>query len=192
MDRRGAASIEGVRHAIVLIVLAGCWHSTRTPVAPTPAPSAPIVAEQPTCTTFDKANQACRTRCPQVDPGDWPACIALVAQLVDKGYLCTGAHPRTCVSPPAPVPTCPAGGCTPIKGRVIGIRVVTSYLEVTIGVGSNQGVTTAWTGQLVDASNRVVPNMTVTLVRVDPNVTRGTINGTPGQIQSMPFVLLSP
>lgn len=119
--------------------------------------------------------------------------MELVARLTAKGYTCTGTTPRSCRAPAPTAVHCPPTGCQPVVGRVIGLSISGSHVDITIGVGSNQGVTPAWKATLVDGPNGMpVANGAITIVRIDANVTRGTIGLTPATIKNTPYVRLEP
>lgn len=163
---------------LLLVLLVGC--------ASKPAP--PV--HRATCDPFAEGNPACSQACPIDAPNDWPACAALTAELPSRGYVCKNLHPRTCRLEPRP---CPPGGCKSIETRILAVRVVGNHLELTIGAGEDQGVTTEWRAQLLrERGGKPIVGGQVLLTSVAARHSIGTTSLTFDQIPRTLHVRLDP
>ena len=99
-------------------------------------------------------------------------------------------EPPPAVPPPSsPLPACTPAGC---DARIIGISIVNSSVEVTIGVGANHGVTPAWTATLLDPNNQPIPQAVLTITRVDATRTKVMTTFPVSHLQASPRVRLAP
>lgn len=182
------------------MLLAACWTSTAPVAQPEPyviPPRVPDPVNPPVaCATFSEADPACASTCPREAPDDWTGCSTLAASLQTQGFVCSNLHPRTCQAPLRLPIACPPGGCVAVNARVIKTVVIGSKVEITLAVGQNAGVTTAWKATVValdpNGGQTPVPNGAVTLVRVDRGIAVGMIDLTVDEIRRAPYVRLEP
>jgi hypothetical protein len=152
-----------------------------------PPPELPAVPAGPACEPFDEWNPACRNdprmctlghadcKCPTPPDANNPACWATMPcpSPPDRRVRACRSQLPPCPDPPDDDnPNCPAGT---VIGRVIAV----DGRLVTIGVGTAQGVTAAWSATLLardspdllpDGDVRIVRIARVVTIRANPRV----------------------
>lgn len=190
--------------------------SPATPTTPAPAfdvtalaipdppdlPAVPVVNE---CETFDLRNPACRSdprmcleghaycKCPDPPDANNPGCWAVMPcpSVPDRRILACRPKWPECPDPDRPDASNPQ--CPPkvIDARVTLFRTYDGQGVVTIGVGSNNGITKHWKATLLRAdSNDALPNGEITIVRVDLRETVGKVRLSREVVRDNPRVRL--
>jgi hypothetical protein len=124
----------------------------------------------------------------------------LMAQLIPPAELVTEVQqaqwewqqrpPRCCTNPPPPRP--PTGNPPPpMRARVLRTDVQGDRTIVTVGRGSQDGVGKTWTANLVDGNDKLIPNGTCVIIRIEKRTTVCALKVTPDQVDASPFVRLS-
>lgn len=147
-------------------------------------PRLPAVPGQP-CETFDPRDPECKNVCPPGAvgaPPKWKPCV-------DAG-LQQGDPPP----PPPPPPVVPPPPPKPITARVIGVKVQSDAVIVTISAGTAQGVDRAWVGRVLRGNTKdPLVGAKVEIIRVDDKVTIAKITGvTVDIVNANPTVVLQP
>jgi hypothetical protein len=93
------------------------------------------------------------------------------------------------------LPEC--GDCVspqPVVARVIGLQVQGDFTVITIGVGSDRGITKDWRGSLVDSSTPPKPirGGELAVIRVNKLSTMAKVKATADQVHANPLVRLTP
>ena len=164
---------------------------------------------------FDKNNPKCKSYCPAFGaPQGWPACKGKCPDPPDKENPACWAT-MDCPKPPdrrikkcknSAFPKCPDinnpdpdnpncdnAKADPVKARVIGNSVQGDSTVITISAGKKQGIGTSWKGQVLrgDSDSPMVGGEVI-VIRVDETRTVGRVKLTTDQINSNPYVKLSP
>jgi hypothetical protein len=165
------------------------------------------------CDPFDIKNPSCKNVCPETGaPPGWkpcegtcpkppdaenPACqktMPCPATLDRRITACRPKFPK-CPDPAAPDPAnpnCDGAKVPPVVGRIISNSVSGSNLIITIGVGKKNRVGPDWRGTVLRGdSDTPLPGGEIQIVKVDNNVTIGTVRLTTDQLSSNSRVRLS-
>lgn len=162
---------------------------------------------------FDPKNPACRNVCPQATPPPpgWPACAGKCPNPPDpQNQACWD---KVCPNPPTirakackprDFPPCNPSNpdpenfncnkkADPVKGRVIATQMQGGETIITIGIGSDAGVTRDWKGQVLRGdSNTPMEGGEVTVINVGKRQTAGKTRLTTDQVSANPNVRLAP
>jgi hypothetical protein len=143
-------------------------------------PKLPDVPPPPsTCEVFDPRDPVCGTLCPPGAPPNWKGCAGP-----------TTTPPPPPVAPPV-TPTPPAA--KPLVVRMLTSQTVNGALEVTVGGGSDAGVTDTWKVQVLRGATKVpLAGGSGTILRINKTTTLIRVKLTPDQALANPTILLSP
>jgi hypothetical protein len=165
--------------------------------------------------TFDLKNPACKNICPTSNaPPGWPACKGKCPEPPDvNNSACWASMPcptpadrrvRSCpkskwskcldINNPDPNnPNCDDATAPPVTARVIKNEVQGSDVLITIAAGTDQGVSTSWTGHVLRGdSDNVMDGGDVKVIRVGKREAVGKVHLTTDQISQNPRVKLTP
>jgi hypothetical protein len=172
----------------------------------------PDVVEPCTDETFDKSKKECKNFCPESNPPPgWPACDGQCRKphTIDQKACwaimdCpTPADMRVKSCKPEDFPPCDRArpdmknlNCLkpvdPISARITLSQIVGTEVEVTVGAGSEQGVTKAWSGKVVDGRGNPISGGDLTVKSVDKKRSVWKTKLQLGQVQANPNVKLQP
>jgi hypothetical protein len=165
--------------------------------------------------TFDLKNPACRNVCPTANaPPGWPACKGKCPDPPDvNNSACWATMPcptppdrrvRACPAskfpkcadvnnPDANNPNCDNATAPPVTARVLKTEVQGADTVVTLSAGSEQGVTTSWTGHVLRGESAdPLADGEVHVFRVGKRECAGRVHLTTDVIGSNPRVKLTP
>jgi hypothetical protein len=113
-------------------------------------------------------------------------------QVPDRDDAPRGGRPDTTPDEPAPPPqeVDPATVGASIKGRVIEFATSGRGVKIVVNTGSENGVEDGWTGYVVDAKGRSLPNGAFKIRKVRQDESEGLVGLTLDQIQSNRSVVL--
>lgn len=187
---------------------------------PDPPKLAAIPEEEKGCNesmgdTFDPKNPKCLSVCPTVTPPppNWPACAGKCPNPPDPNNQ--ACWDKVCPNPPtiqskacmkntAIFPPCNPQNpdpnnfncnkkAEPVTGRTIKTEVAGTETIITIGVGSDQGVTREWKGHVLRGdSTTPYDGGDVTIINVGKRQTVGKVHLTVDIISQNPKVKLAP
>jgi hypothetical protein len=185
---------------------------------PEPPKLAAIPEPEATCDefTFDPKNPACRTVCPAAGaPPGWPGCKGKCPDPPDPANeacwdkVCPNPmtkRSKACMRPgmKEKFPPCDKSQPDPdnwkcdVKDPPVVARVLKNELQggdtvITIAAGSEQGITTNWTGLVLRGdSNATIDGSDIKLIRVGKRECVGKTKLTIDQLAANPKVKLSP
>jgi hypothetical protein len=142
-------------------------------------PKLPDVPGPPsTCETHDPHDPACATVCAPGAPLTWKGCVA----------------PPTPPTPPTPPPVVVvAPPADPIVARVLRVDITPNGLDVTVGAGSEQGITKAWKPQVLRGETMsALSGGAGSIVRVNKRTTIVRVQLTPDMMGINPNIRLAP
>ena len=197
-------TVEFAEQAAALI-----YDPTKLDIADPPKLAAlPEVVEECTEFNFDQKNKSCQAICPTVGaPPGWPACAGKCPTPPDINIpSCWATMPcpnppdhrvKACTAknwPPCPDknnpdpdnPNCPLNR-EPVVGRIVKNEVIGGDTQITIGVGTDQGLKDkGWTAKVLRGSSGEAPlsGGDVLIVRVGKTTTLGKVKLSPDQIQA--------
>lgn len=178
-------------------------------LAAVPEPEIPCDPNQ-----FDQKNPACRNICPEFGaPPGWPPCKDKCPNPPDVNIpSCQATMP--CPNPPdrrvrsckasqwakcdlankdPQNPNCDNAKADPVTARVLKNEIQGGDLIITIGAGSNSGISKGWRATVLRGdTDTPLSGGDVTIVRVDKNATVGRVKLTTDQIKANDRVKLSP
>jgi hypothetical protein len=166
---------------------------------------------------FDQKNPACKAVCPPSGaPPNWPGCTGkcpnppdVTNPVCQKTMDCPNppdARVAKCLAdkehkwpkcpdprnPDLTNPNCIGIKIPPVVGRIIGSSIQGSEVIVTIGAGSNSGISPDWTAHVLSGNtNNPLAGGDIKVVRVDKAVTVGKTRLTADQLLANPRVKLS-
>lgn len=154
---------------------------------PDPPKLAAIPEPDPDCPTHDPQNKACRKVCAFDAPDEWPACGERVKEKQKKIDADARAAARA---------ACLANQPKDLRRRIIHVEVSGDTVTVKIDVGTDDQalLDTGWSAKVLqgDTENVISSGATVTLRSVGKQITRGSSGLTVDQLNSNPWVRLTP
>jgi hypothetical protein len=165
--------------------------------------------------TFDVKNPGCKSICPTSNaPPGWPACKGKCPDPPDvnnsacwatmpcpnppdrRVHACPKAKWPRCLdinNPDPNNPNCDDATAPPVTARVIKNEVQGTDTVITIAAGSEQGVSTSWTGHVLRAdSDQPLDGGDVHIFRVGKRECAGRVHLTTDTISQNPRVKITP
>jgi hypothetical protein len=159
----------------------------RTLPIPDPPKLAAVPEPDPDCPTFDPQNKACHKSCPFDAPEGWKGC----KERDEKKQKQIDADARA-----AARATCLANAPKELRRRIIHVEVSGDTVNVKIDVGTDDQalLDTGWSAKVLqgDTEKVISSGATVSLRSVGKQITRGSSGLTVDQLNSNPWVRLTP
>jgi hypothetical protein len=174
------------------------------PDAPVPCDEFQFDPKNPECRNICPATGAppgwppCKDKCPNPPDVNIPACLATMPCPNPPNRAvraCTPTKFPKCPDPKNPDPAnpnCDNIKIPPVTARIIGNRVHGSYVQITIGAGSNSGIQDKWQGVVLKGdTDQPLIGGEVTDLRVNKATTTGKVRLTIDQLAANSRVRLS-
>jgi hypothetical protein len=175
-------------------------------------PEVPAIIEPCTNENFDKKKLECKNFCPDPPDPAWPACkgpdkcpdpkeITNLACWRDPKTRPACPNPwdvtyvQWCKPPPCPTPPDPANpNCKPVSqtARIIVVTIQDNSTIVTVPIGKEKGITSAWHAKLLTNSGAPLSGGAATIVRVDKATTVLKVGLSPDVVNANKTVQFDP
>lgn len=168
----------------------------RTLEIPDP-PRLPAVPEPAsTCAVFSASDPVCQDACPPGAPPNWKGCqppppppptTCAVFEATNPvcASVCAPGSPATwpaCIKPPEPV-----------VARVLTVGISSRGLEVTVGAGTESGITKTWKANVLrGTTDALLSGGSAKVIRVNKRTTVLEVNVTADLLRENPMIRLAP